>query len=92
MGDVLFVAGELDIMAFDMSVESVLRNPGNTTPPLLGTCGTTCGHVGKATGQNFHSIDYRAQGGRHFLFISAQIDNAVGCVEITDDRIIQLLG
>lgn len=55
VGDVLFVAGELDLMAFDM------RNSTPAaflSPPLLATCGTACRQVGNATGQNFHSLGY----------------------------------
>ena len=47
--------------------------------------------VGKAKGQNFHSLSHRLQDGRHLLFLSAQIDNVMGCVEIVDPTIISLL-
>ena len=88
VGDVLFVAGELDIMAFDMSSSN-----SSAAPVLLATCGAACARVGNATGQNFHSMDYRLQEeeGRHLLFVSAQIDNAIGCVEIVDPQIVKLL-
>lgn len=53
--------------------------------------GAACGPVGHGLGQNFHSIAYRLQGGKHLIFISAQLDNAIGAVEIVDPRIIALL-
>ena len=48
--------------------------------------------VGSSKGQNFHSIAYKLMGGKHLLFISAQIDNNLGAVEIVDEAIIALLG
>jgi hypothetical protein len=85
VGDALFVAGELDIMVFDLSA----ARPAS--PPLLTTCGAACRSVGTQRGQNFHSIAYKAVEGRHLIFISAQIDNNMGCVEIVDRRVIALL-
>ena len=61
------------------------------SPPLVATCGAACGAVGGARGQNFHSIDYKLLGGKHLVFISAQIDNNMGAVEIVDEAIIALL-
>lgn len=84
VGDALFVAGELDIMVFDM------RAPV-ASPPLLATCGDACARVATERGQNFHSLAYRAVEGRHLIFISAQIDNNIGCVQIVDNRVIALL-
>ena len=114
VGDALFVAGELDIMVFDMRVSTsggTQSNPAssnksnsssNATPPphgttaagmprTVGSCGAPCAAVGKAKGQNFHSLSHRYQGGRHLLFLSAQIDNVIGCVELLDPNIIALL-
>lgn len=71
VGDALIVAGELDMMVFDMS------KPGGAPPPLLATCGAACSKVGKDPGQNFHSVTYKLIGGKHLIFISAQIDNNV---------------
>ena len=53
VGDVLFVAGELDFMAFDMRNSTPAAA---LSPPLLATCGSVCRQVGNATGQNFHSL------------------------------------
>ena len=61
------------------------------SPPLVATCGAACAAVGSARGQNFHSIDYKLLGGKHLMFISAQIDNNMGAVEIVDEAIIALL-
>ena len=33
---------------------------------------------------------YRLEQGRHLIFISAQIDNIIGCVEVVDPKIIDL--
>jgi hypothetical protein len=60
-------------------------------PPVVATCGSACQQVGTAHGQNFHSIAYRLQDGKHLIFISAQIDNNIGCVEIVDPGVIALL-
>jgi hypothetical protein len=87
VGDVLFVAGGLEIMVFDMAAKVAADEP----PPMLGICGAACAKVGKAKGQNFHSIALCEQAGKYLLFISAQIDNAIGVVEILDPRVITRL-
>jgi hypothetical protein len=100
LGDALFVAGELDIMVFDMGNATPAAPPAVATevnanvqlPRVVATCGAACAKVGKAKGQNFHSIAYKlTAAGRHLIFISAQIDNAIGCVEIVDPQIIALI-
>ena len=68
-----------------------MRSGGARSPPLVATCGAACAAVGGARGQNFHSIDYKLLGGKHLVFISAQIDNNMGAVEIVDEAIIALL-
>jgi hypothetical protein len=100
LGDALFVAGELDIMVFDMgkvtpAAPAAVASEANADvqlPHVVATCGEACAKVGKAKGQNFHSIAYKlTAAGRHLIFISAQIDNAIGCVEIVDPQIIALI-
>ena len=70
------------------AVDTPLPPPGssNVWPKCV-----ACAQVGKAKGQNFHSMSYREQGGKHLIFISAQVDNAIGTVEIVDPRIITRL-
>lgn len=87
VGDVVFVAGGRDVMAFDMAAKVAPTEPA----PVLATCGAACASVAHDTGQNLHSMSYRSQQGRHYIFMSAQIDNAIGVVEILDPRIIALL-
>ena len=93
VGDAVFVAGELDIMVFNLRGGGAagMRSAHAPLPPLVATCGAACTQVGTAHGQNFHSLAYRLQEGRHLLFISAQIDNNIGCVEIVDPNVIALL-
>ena len=71
-------------MVFDMRASA-------RSPPLVATCGATCAAVGDAEGQNFHSVAYKVMGGKHLLFVSAQIDNNMGAVEIVDEAVIALL-
>lgn len=60
--------------------------------PLVATCGSACARIGGSNGQNFHSVAYKElAGGRHMVFVSAQIDNNVGAVEIVSPEIIALL-
>ena len=60
--------------------------------PLVATCGSACARIGGSNGQNFHSVAYKElAGGRHMVFVSAQVDNNVGAVEIISPEIIALL-
>jgi hypothetical protein len=86
VGDALFVAGDRDIMVFDMRAAAP-----SGAPPLLATCGAACAEVASSEGQNFHSMAHRAEGGVHLLFVTAQIDNRVGCLAIQDPAVIALL-
>lgn len=87
VGNVVFVAGGRDLMAFDMAAKV-----GPTEPaPVLATCGSACAGVAHNPGQNLHSMSYRSQAGRHYLFMSAQIDNSIGAVEILDPGILARL-
>ena len=87
VGDVVFVAGGRDLMAFDMAAKVAATEPA----PILATCGAACAGVARDPGQNLHSMSYRLQDGRHYIFRSAQIDNAIGGVEIVDPKIIARL-
>ena len=78
------VAGEHDLMVFDMRSSA-------RSPPLVATCGAACAAVGDASGQNFHSIAYKLLGGKHLVFISAQIDNNMGAVEVVGEDVVALL-
>lgn len=93
VGDALFVAGEHDMMVFNLGASDPAVAVANL--PLVATCGAACARVGDAGGQNFHSVAYKLmQFGseyKHMVFISAQIDNNVGAVEIIDPEIISLL-
>lgn len=85
VGDAVLVAGGRDVMVFDMRAP-----PIRGVPPVVATCGAACAAVAPSAGQNFHSIGYRLEQGRHLIFISAQIDNIIGCVEVVDPKIIDL--
>ena len=87
VGNVVFVAGGRDLMAFDMAAKVAPTEPA----PVLATCGTACAGVAHDPGQNLHSMSYRLQNGRHYIFMSAQIDNAIGAVEILDPKVIARL-
>ena len=93
VGDALFVAGEHDMMVFNLGAVDPASPVSNI--PMVGTCGTACAQVGDSSGQNFHSVAYKLlQVGneqKHMIFISAQIDNNVGAVEIVSEDIISLL-
>ena len=87
VGNVVFVAGGRDLMAFDMAAKVAPTEPA----PVLATCGAACAGVAHDPGQNLHSMSYRLQNGRHYIFMSAQIDNAIGAVEILDPKVIARL-
>ena len=87
VGNVVFVAGGRDLMAFDMAATVGTSEPA----PVLATCGAACAGIAHSPGQNLHSMSYRVQDRRHYLFMSAQIDNAIGAVEILDPGIIARL-
>jgi hypothetical protein len=93
VGDALFVAGEHDMMVFNLGAVDPATPVSSI--PLVGTCGASCAQVGDAAGQNFHSVAYKlmlaGNEQKHMIFISAQIDNNVGAVEIVDAEIISLL-
>ena len=92
VGDALFVAGEHDMMVFNLGADPATSF---SNIPLVGRCGAACAQVGDAAGENVHSIAYKLlQAGneqKHMIFISAQIDNNVGAIEIVDAEIISLL-
>ena len=92
VGDALFVAGEHDMMVFNIGADLATSV---SSIPLVGRCGAACDKVATSAGQNFHSIAYKLLQAenehKHMIFISAQIDNNVGAVEIVDAEIISLL-
>ena len=73
-----------------LQVFNMRAPPTLGVPPVIATCGAACAAVAPSAGQNFHSIGYRLEQGRHLIFISAQIDNVIGCIEVVDPEIIAL--
>ena len=57
VGDALFVAGEHDMMVFNLGAVDPASPVSNI--PMVGTCGTACAQVGDSSGQNFHSVAYK---------------------------------
>ena len=99
VGRALFVAGGRALMAFDIS------QPRHPTVAANCTANGACGKILLSSGQNAHSlahwrttIDNEAvvkqegrQGAKHFLILTAQIDNNVGLVEVVDSNLIALM-
>ena len=87
VGDALIVAGGRDFMVVNVSAPAAITNASSH---VVASCGAACAPFMLTKGQNAHSLSHRLQQGRHLLFLTAQVDNNIGCVEVLDRRVIEL--
>jgi hypothetical protein len=91
VGDALFVAGGVNMMVFNVTDRS--------NPSVIATCESACSKVMLSHGQNAHSLAYERRVGsgsscqldRHLVYLTAQIDNRVGAVEVVSPALVGLL-
>eukprot|EP00051_Salpingoeca_urceolata_P015379 m.199480 g.199480 ORF g.199480 m.199480 type:complete len:442 (-) comp18388_c0_seq1:200-1525(-) len=83
--DALFVAGGRQVMVFNVTEP--------LEPSVAAVCVEACGKVLQSPKQNAHSVAVRrTKDGRPLLYLTAQIDNNLGAVEIVSPAVLSLLG
>jgi hypothetical protein len=67
-------------------------------PSVIATCTVACSQVMLSPGQNAHSLAYERRQttstcitDMHVIYLTAQIDNRVGAVQVTSPALIRLL-
>lgn len=87
-GSALFVAGGRDMMVFNISTPS--------RPMLVATCGSPCRGALQSPGQNAHGVallrpPHSGGGSEVYLLVTAQIDNNLGVLRITSEKVLALI-